>query len=159
MGIASFLRKIKCRKLADKIEKKMESALEEYGRCVEVVLGGKSMMLKAYLLNLLQRLSQIVVTLFTYMAMHGDWHKLPELLATQIYVVLGSNCVPIPGGVGVADYLMLKGYKELMTKGEAYRLEILSRGISFYACMMISMVAVAIGYVVIKRKKSLEKRK
>ena len=46
-----------------------------------------------------------------------------------------------------------------MTKGEAYRLEILSRGISFYACMIISMVAVAIGYVVIKRKKSLEKRK
>uniref|UniRef100_UPI004029C162 lysylphosphatidylglycerol synthase transmembrane domain-containing protein n=1 Tax=Agathobacter sp. TaxID=2021311 RepID=UPI004029C162 len=159
LGIASFLQKIRCQKLANKIEKKMESALEEYGQCVEVVLGGKSMMLKAYLLNLLQRLSQIVVTLFTYMAMHGDWRKLPELLATQIYVVLGSNCVPIPGGVGVADYLMLKGYKELMTKGEAYRLEILSRGISFYACMIISMVAVAIGYVVIKRKKSLEKRK
>lgn len=99
LGIASFLRKIRCQKLANKIEKKMESALEEYGQCVEVVLGGKSMMLKAYLLNLLQRLSQIVVTLFTYMAMHGDWRKLPELLATQIYVVLGSNCVPIPGGV------------------------------------------------------------
>ena len=159
MGIASLLRKLRCHKLADKIEKKMESALEEYGQCVEVVLGGKSMMVKAYILNLLQRLSQIVVTLFTYMAMHGEWHKLPKLFATQIYVVLGSNCVPIPGGVGVADYLMLKGYKQLMTKGEAYRLEILSRGISFYVCMIISMVAVAIGYIVIKRKKSLEKRK
>ncbi|CDA25693.1 uncharacterized protein BN528_00198 [Roseburia sp. CAG:197] len=159
MGIASLLRKLRCHKLADKIEKKMESALEEYGQCVEVVLGGKSMMVKAYILNLLQRLSQIVVTLFTYMAMHGEWHNLPKLFATQIYVVLGSNCVPIPGGVGVADYLMLKGYKQLMTKGEAYRLEILSRGISFYVCMIISMVAVAIGYIVIKRKKSLEKRK
>ena len=159
MGIASLLRKLRCHKLADKIEKKMESALEECGQCVEVVLGGKSMMVKAYILNLLQRLSQIVVTLFTYMAMHGEWHNLPKLFATQIYVVLGSNCVPIPGGVGVADYLMLKGYKQLMTKGEAYRLEILSRGISFYVCMIISMVAVAIGYIVIKRKKSLEKRK
>ena len=159
MGIASLLRKLRCHRLADKIEKKMESALEEYGQCVEVVLGGKSMMVKAYILNLLQRLSQIVVTLFTYMAMHGEWHNLPKLFATQIYVVLGSNCVPIPGGVGVTDYLMLKGYKQLMTKGEAYRLEILSRGISFYVCMIISMVAVAIGYIVIKRKKSLEKRK
>ena len=61
--------------------------------------------------------------------------------------------------LGVTDYLMLTGYKQLMTKGEAYRLEILSRGISFYVCMIISMVAVAIGYIVIKRKKSLEKRK
>ena len=80
-------------------------------------------------------------------------------LAMALCMYLKDHKMPMPGGVGVADYLMLKGYKQLMTKGEAYRLEILSRGISFYVCMIISMVAVAIGYIVIKRKKSLEKRK
>ena len=47
---------------------------------------------------------------FFLCSMHGDLRKLPQLLATQIYVVMGSNCVPIPGGMGVTDYLMLKGY-------------------------------------------------
>lgn len=32
---------------------------------------------------------------FSFAALHGDLRKLPQLLATQIYVVMGSNCVPI----------------------------------------------------------------
>ena len=110
------------------------------------------MLWKVYILNLLQRLSQIIVTLFSFAALHGDLRKLPQLLATQIYVVLGSNCVPIPGAIGVADYLMLSGYKELMSKSDAYHLEILSRGLSFYGCMMISMITVLIGYICLRKK-------
>ena len=78
---------------------------------------------------------------------------MPKLLATQIYVVLGSNCVPIPGGVGVTDYLMLNGYKQLMEKTQAYQLEILSRGLSFYVCIFVSMATVAIGYLVLRKQK------
>lgn len=63
-----------------------------------------------------------------------------------------SNCVPIPGAIGVADYLMLSGYQELMSKSDAYHLEILSRGLSFYGCMMISMITVLIGYICLRKK-------
>ena len=73
-------------------------------------------------------------------------------IVCKIYVVLGSNCVPIPGAIGVADYLMLSGYKELMSKSDAYHLEILSRGLSFYGCMMISMITVLIGYICLRKK-------
>ena len=116
------------------------------------------MLWRVYLLNVLQRMSQIIVTLFSFGAMHGDLHKLPHLLATQIYVVLGSNCVPIPGGMGVTDYLMLKGYCRLMPRDEAFRLEILSRGLSFYICILVSLVTVIAGYIVLrKRKMKMEK--
>ena len=90
--------------------------------------------------------------LFTFFAIHGDLSKIWELFATQIYVVLGSNCVPIPGAIGVADYLMLSGYQELMSKSDAYHLEILSRGLSYYGCMMISMITVLIGYICLRKK-------
>ena len=119
-------------------------------------LDGKRMLWKVYILNLLQRLSQIIVTLFSFAALHGDLRKLPQLLATQIYVVMGSNCVPIPGGMGVTDYLMLKGYQQLMSREAAFQLEMLSRGLSFYVCIFVSLTAVLIGYVTIKRKKKLE---
>ena len=78
------------------------------------------------------------------------------MFATQIYVVMGSNCVPIPGGMGVTDYLMLKGYQQLMSREAAFQLEMLSRGLSFYVCIFVSLTAVLIGYVTIKRKKKLE---
>lgn len=155
-GIARILRIIHCRHIAQKIERRLDASIEKYGSCVDVVLNGKRMLIKVYILNLLQRLSQIIVTLFSFAALHGDLKKLPQLLATQIYVVLGSNCVPIPGGMGVADYLMLKGYRQLMSREAAFQLEMLSRGLSFYVCMFVSMTAVIVGYVTFKRRKKLE---
>ena len=139
-----------------KLEKKLEVSIEKYSSLVDVIFDGKRMLWKVYILNLLQRLSQIIVTLFTFAALHGDLRKLPQLLATQIYVVMGSNCVPIPGGMGVTDYLMLKGYQQLMSREAAFQLEMLSRGLSFYVCIFVSLTAVLIGYVTIKRKKKLE---
>lgn len=157
MAVVRIMKMLHCQRLAWRLEKKLETSIEKYGSLVDIVLNGKKMLWKAYILNLLQRLSQIVVTLFSFVALHGDLFKLPRLLATQIYVVLGSNCVPIPGGMGVADYLMLKGYQQLMSREEAFQLEMLSRGLSFYVCMFVSLTAVVIGYVTIKRKKKLEK--
>ena len=147
---------IHCGRLADKLEKKLEVSIEKYSSLVNVIFDGKRMLWKVYILNLLQRLSQIIVTLFSFAALHGDLRKLPQLLATQIYVVMGSNCVPIPGGMGVTDYLMLKGYQQLMSREAAFQLEMLSRGLSFYVCIFVSLTAVLIGYVTIKRKKKLE---
>ena len=72
-------------------------------------------------------------------------------------MVLGSNCVPIPGGMGVTDYLMLNGYCRLMTRDEAFRLEILSRGLSFYICIIVSLIAVIAGYIIRQKKLKMEK--
>ena len=159
MGVVQILEILHCHRLEQRIERKLETSIEKYGSLVDVVLNGKKMLWKVYVLNLLQRLSQIIVTLFSFIALHGELRKLPRLLATQIYVVLGSNCVPIPGGMGVADYLMLKGYQQLMSREEAFQLEMLSRGLSFYVCMFVSLTAVLIGYVAIKRRKKLENEK
>ncbi len=156
--LITLLTRLHLKRLAHRLEKRLDASIDKYSQCASLVLNGKTMLLKAYLFNLLQRLSQIIVTLFTFAAMHGDWRRLPELLATQIYVVLGSNCVPIPGGVGVTDYLMLQGYKQLMDRGSAYQLEILSRGLSFYVCIFVSLITVCIGYIVCTRNKTRERK-
>ena len=152
-GLVRILRIMHCQRLAGRIERKLDSSIEKYSSCVDVVLNGRRMLLKVYILNLLQRLSQIIVTLFSFAALHGNLRKIPRLLATQIYVVLGSNCVPIPGGMGVTDYLMLKGYQQLMSREAAFQLEMLSRGLSFYVCMFVSLTAVIVGYVTLRKKK------
>lgn len=157
LSFVRFLQLLHCRHLAGRIERKLETSIEKYGNCVDIVLNGKRMLVKVYLLNLLQRLSQIIVTLFSFLALHGDLRKLPQLLATQIYVVLGSNCIPIPGGMGVTDYLMLKGYRQLMDREASFGLEMLSRGISFYVCIFVSMTAVIAGYIALNKKEVGEK--
>lgn len=147
LGIAAFLDTLHIHSAAKKIRHKLAHVLDEYDSCVTLVLGKRNMLLRVYLFNLLQRVSQLLVTVFTFSAIHGDASKLAKLFATQIYVVLGSNSMPLPGGIGVTDYLMLNGYMELMTREQAYRLELLSRGLSFYLCMLLSLLIVGAGYL------------
>ena len=70
---------------------------------------------------------------------------------TQVFVAIGSYSVPIPGGMGVTDYLMLDGFRGLMSDANAAKLEMLSRGMSFYICVIICGITCAIGYVINKR--------
>ena len=96
--------------------KKLDKAQIEYADCVSIMKGKPWMMVKAFILNLLQRLSQFSVIICMYMATGGSLKMLPDLFATQCYIILGSNCIPVPGGMGVADFLMLDGYGQLFER-------------------------------------------
>ena len=42
-----------------------------------------------------------------------------DILFFHGYTVLGSNCIPIPGAIGVSDYLMLDGFGSMMSEAQA----------------------------------------
>ena len=75
-----------------------------------------------------------------------------ELWFWQGFVVLGSNCIPIPGAMGVSDYLMLDGFRNLMSEAQAVNLELLSRSFSFYICVIICGISTFIQYLVVKKR-------
>ena len=61
--------------------------------------------------------------------------------------------------MGAADYLMLDAFACLsfIATEEAFRLEMLSRGLTFYICVAVSGVITLIGYLLLrKREKGLE---
>ena len=139
---------------------KLKKAENEYRECVLLMKGHMMMLIKAYLNNLLQRLSQFFAILSVYMATGGEAGMLPKLFTTQCYIILGSNCVPVPGGMGITDYLMLDGYGQLFDRTYSYRLEMLGRGMTFYCCVLISAVTVLLAYVLLSRKeKNLRKQR
>ena len=62
-------------------------------------------------------------------------------------MTIGYNFVPIPGAMGVSDYLMLDGFTRVMERVMAFRIEMLSRGITFYICVALSGIITLIGYI------------
>ncbi len=133
---------------------KLEKASLEYAECVKLMTGRRDMMFLAFLYNVLQRLSQIGVILSVYMACGGSADRLADLFATQMYIILGSNFVPVPGGMGVTDYLMLDGYGHLLDEVQAFGLAVLGRSLSFYCCILISIVTVLAGYISLKKHRA-----
>ncbi len=139
----------------------LRASLNNYRLCAEMTAGKRSMLLKALLFNVLQRASQISVTVFAYLAMGGKVKNSLDIFAIQSYTILGAAYVPIPGGMGVIDMMLsdgLSGYVDESQDFVATELTLLSRAISFYACILLCGVTVLAVYVVHKLKKRKAKQ-
>ena len=87
----------------------------------------------------------MMVTVCVFLAKGGALNKIYDVFATQGFVTTGANCAPIPGAIGVADYLFLDGFSN-MSSNPTY-IELFSRGISFYSCILICGIITMVVYV------------
>ena len=153
MVLIKLLHKVHIIRDITKWRNKLDRHIEEFRLCSEMLSNKGSVLWAAFIMNLLQRASQISVTPLLHLSL-GNIEKvnLFKLWAVQTFSLIGSNCVPIPGGMGVADYLMLDGFQTLFSIDYAYKLETLTRSISFYVCASLSGLIVLIGYIIKKHK-------
>lgn len=150
--IFRFLSHLKLLKNVDEKIEKLEVTMDQYKSCVDEMRKHKRVFISSYLFNLAQRLSQLLVPVFLYLAAGGEKTKAFDVYAVQTYVSIGANCMPVPGGMGVTDYLMIDGFRGLLENDFAVKLELMSRSLSFYICVLISFITVIIGYSFCKRK-------
>ncbi len=132
-----ILAKMRIIKNLNEKKQRLSESIERYRGYVHQIKDKKLMLLKTFIFNFLQRSSMIAVTVFTFLATGGAFSETIDIWAAQSMVVLGSNTVPIPGAMGVADYLLLDAFGDIMSESAAVNLELLSRAISFYVCVII----------------------
>lgn len=111
--------------------------MNEYRQVVRLVADRKHYLVQAFACNFLQRCSQLCITMFVFRAMGISGASMFDIWATQGFVVMGSNYVPIPGGMGIADILLLNGFGAVMSSPVAAQLELISRSLSFYLCILL----------------------
>ncbi len=136
-GLLRLLSKLHLLRREKQLSDRLDIALESFRFSAQLLTGHRGLLRRAYLFNLLQRASVIAVTMFTYLAMGGQGKLAGQIFAMQSYVVIGSNCVPIPGAMGVADYLMLDGFENFLPADLVVSMELLSRSLSFYCCVLL----------------------
>lgn len=149
----SLLGKLHIIRKPEKKRIKWEETIKKYSAISDIALGKGKMLIDAFLINLAQRVTQISITLFVYLGLGGKFEHAGDIWFSQAFAVIGSNCAPIPGAQGVVDYLMIQGFSQFMPEDVAVHTELLSRGMSFYICIVISLVTIAIGYI--KRRKKV----
>ena len=155
--ILYFLRMFRFKATAERLRAKFSDRMEKYNLCVEQISGKKGLLSRIYLLNLLQRTAQILVPVFVYFALHGPYSNGFLIFIIQCYVVVGSNFLPMPGAVGISEFIMFFGYTMLMDSDLAMELAVASRGNSFYICSIVSLFTVILGYVFIRFIKNRRK--
>ena len=85
--------------------------------------------------------------------MGGNAALSTDVFAKQCLITIGYNFVPLPGAMGIADYLMLNGFSGIMNRDMAFHLEMLSRGMTFYVCVSLSGLITLLGYIIKRRRR------
>ena len=139
--IRRFLRFLHSRRILHRLEprlEKLDKIEQDYENCSQLISGKTTIMIEAFIWNVIQRASQIIVPALVYIAMGGQCKYASLLFSKQCLITIGYNYVPIPGALGIADYLMIDGFSSIMSKDAAFTLDMLSRGLTFYICVTIS---------------------
>ena len=139
-----FLEWLKVLKKREKIEERLESSMVRYRECAKMIAGKHRMVVIVFLFNLIQRLSLTMVTVLAYLGTGGTLSQAVDIGATQCYVYLGSNVIPMPGAIGVSDYILLDGLGNLVD--DYAHLGIFSRALSFYFCVLLCGLIMLIAY-------------
>ncbi len=130
---------------------RLDAKMENYSEQTDMLKGKGKTLFWVFIFNLLQRICQIAITPFAYLAEGGSLKEAVRVFFTQTDVTLGAHCIPIPGSMGVTDYLMLDGFGELEIANPAF-LELLSRSLSFYICIIICGIVVLGGCYALSKK-------
>ena len=140
------------RNLESKREKLFRTMVQ-YSEAALMLRGKKKLLRKALILNLAHRAAQIMVTVFCFLAGGEPLRLAPKMFAMQGNVVIGASCIPIPGAMGVTDYLMIDGFSSMMTEAESANLELLSRAMSFYICILLCGILVLLKLALVRLRR------
>lgn len=119
---------------------KLRHAFDNYSSQVQTVSGQGRALFKVFICDFFQRMVLISISGLVCLSMGGTWGDFISVCALQAFVILGASWFPIPGAMGVTDYLLLVGFASYWphwSEDFALHLELCSRGISFYACVLL----------------------
>lgn len=156
--LIDFLAKIKLIRKPGRKKERLSNAIRSYKHNVSQLSGKPLVLLRVLIYNILQRACGIAVTLFVFLAAGGAASSAVDVWVSQCMVVVGSNIIPIPGGMGVSDYLLIDALGAIGMDSSALYLNMLSRAISFYSCVIlcgIAMIIRLITYKVIEKKQQM----
>ncbi len=136
-GIISLLNKIKIVKNPDKWRVKLAEEVKKYSNCRKEIAGRPLIFITTFAFNIMQRFTNILISCFVCLSAHRAV-PFADLFVMQAFVLLGYNCVPLPGGTGAFEYLYLNIYRLRFDDSFIVVAMMISRVISYYFCIVAS---------------------
>ena len=100
------------------------------------------------------------ISYIVYRALGNNSKSLLDIVFLQALIETGASYIPLPGGVGVNESSFLAIFKGVYSKEMLSSAMLLSRGISFYLLMIISIIFISIAKInSIKELKELKNLK
>lgn len=131
---------------------KLQDSMIEYHKAAAIIQGHRIFIFRMFVVTLIQRIIHFSITYLVYRAMGLSTLGFIDVVALQSVISISVDMLPLPGGMGISEGLFLNIFKMIFVGGLLYPAMLLSRGISYYALVIISAVMTGVAHVTIKRR-------
>lgn len=121
----------------DRLEEKLERSLRSYKESTECIKNSPKLMAVVLAITIFQRSLLFAVTWLVLISFHITGYSLPTILIMQSMVSLGTDLLPLPGGSGAYEAMFLLLFEGICGEQFVLPVMIASRGISFYAQLLL----------------------
>lgn len=155
-GLISLLVRMRILKKPEKWREKLATEVEMYRKSLYELKAHPLLTVVNLLFNFGQRLFHVLVAVFVCLAAKPESNFF-DLLALETFVLVGYNSVPLPGGVGVFEYLYLNIYAIAFEDVFILSAMMVTRLIAFYIRMFLSGVYTLGYHIRLMRRQNKEK--
>lgn len=142
-------------KNTDKITEEINDFLKQYHEGSMFIKKHKTVLLKSLAIVFFQVVANYSITYFVYRSFGLNEYSFIAIIFIQALLFVSTSSIPLPGAVGISESAFLKIYITVFGVERVASAMLLSRGVSFYLFMIISLFVVI--YNTIKRKKVTQK--
>lgn len=140
---------------------KLIDSMDQYHRAAAFFLDHKLVIFNVALISIFQRLVLFFVTYLVYRAFGLSEASPWFVTMLQATISISVDMLPLPGGMGISESLFLADFRPIFTNQYLLSGLLLSRGISYYALLLISAVVTMGAHLMLtvreKRKDSTER--
>lgn len=149
----TFLEKVHILKRKESRMEKLVQSMEKYHDTSEYLKTHGMVILKVFVMTVIQRFSMFFVTFLIYKAFGLNGTSMWDIVMLQASIAITVDMLPLPGGMGISEKLFLILFVPVFGKTLLLPGMILSRGIGYYSQLLFSAVMTGVGHLTLGRER------
>ncbi len=147
-----ILKKLKIKNL-DKKRMEIEKGLKKYNKSSEFIKTHMNEFIKAIIRGFIQIIFYYSVPYCIYKALGLNSYNLFQFFTMQAVLFTTVSALPLPGSIGISETIFLKIFENAFGKNLISASMLLSRGVTFYLYVIISLIVVVTNAIKMKNVK------
>ncbi len=140
-------------KKEEKLLKRVKASMEKYRSVADYLKKNVIVIVNVLLITFVQRGIWFFITYLIYLSFSLSGVSPLTITTLQGMISVCVDMLPLPGGMGISENLFLQMFREICGKELVLPVMIVSRGISYYAQLIISAIMTGVAYLTIGRSK------
>lgn len=154
--VIKIMKKLKIKNIEEK-QQRLESEISKYHDSSDYIKNNKLVILKTIITTYIQFIAFYSVSYWVYRSFGLSGQNIVQITTIQSLLYATVSAIPSPGAVGVSEGGFLAIFASILPENMINSVMLLTRGVSFYLLIFVSMIITIINILIQKKLKNEKK--